>query len=743
MAGPVKRAILSGAALVCLTTPAAADPIFTPLLVAALTAAGVSAGTAVIVAPILGAIVITAAGLGLSLLFSSRGTPAKPENATYAVQQPIPFRIYGYGTARVPGATVLKEPGAYNNLAVVNVLNGHLVDSFVACYLNDDLVQVPIVDGLISGTVATGADGRYGKGKDNPFNVVQLNSTRGLVPEKNWDIIGGIVSNLWPKTCRGDGCASLQMVALGVRQSEFSKIYPYQAPQPSAVLNQYRLFDPRNAKQTPGLDASYVFAKNAALAILHFECFSDYGPRRKYATAILPVLDLWLQAINDCDVLVPLKAGGTEPRYQLGGFTTTEQDRRSTLQAMLAACDGHFVERGDGTIILRVGVYRAPTVTLTDDDIVGFMIQRDVSSEEKVNRATAKYTDPANAYITVETVPMNDLSDQAIRPGPIRSSQLDLTWVQSVGQASRLLKREMTRSAEKTRGTLTLNLSGMNACFERWVLVQSNSVPRLNGTVIEIRKPTISLSTMTIEIEFMGSGPQVDAYNAATDESPPQPVAARSLILGPPIPQNVSVVPEQNGSSIYLNVSWDAPSDGNGNYLYYLDYQVGYAVVDAKGNDGPIVNQTFVDPVITGGRINVSTSPVPTGSKLDVGVVSIATGQTLSTQSQVVRVDTSLTAPGPPTAFTAKGGAKQATLSCTNPTGSNFASVQFYRAVSGGGFASSSSIGQPVSGQPGAMSTFTDMGVNAGTYDYYVTAASSAGINSEPVGPATVTVSAL
>ncbi len=736
----MKRLLLASAAALALSvSPTLADPIFTPILIGLLTSAGLSAGASAIVAPIIGAIIVTAVGFGLSALFSPRATPQRPENGTIAIQQPIPFRIYGYGTARVPGATVLKECGAYNNLAVVNVLNGHLVDSFVALYLNDDPVQVPLSNGLFNGYVTPGADGRYSVGKGQYFLPVQIFTNRGVVPETSWPGIRATVPTLWTTTARGDGCASISMLADSVQSAEFSKIYPYQAPAPTPVINQYRLFDPRIASHVPGNDATYAFSKNAALAILHFQCFSAYGPQRNYATAVAPVLAMWIQAANDCDVSVALKSGGNEPRYQLGGYTTTEQDRRSTLQAMLAACDGHFVERGDGTIVLRVGVYRAPTVVLTDDDIVGFSIQRDVSSDEKVNRGTAKYTDPANAYITVETVPMNNLADQAIRPGPIRSSQLDVTWCQSVGQASRLLKREMIRQAEKTKGSITVNLSGINACYERWVLVNSNSVPRLNGAVIEIRKPTISLASATIEIEFIGSGPQIDVYTAALDESPPQPVAALATLLGPQPPGNVSAVPQQNGSTIYLAVSWDAPIF-NGNYVYSLTYAVFISVVDASGNDGPASQQTFSSVVLDSkGRVNVSTATVPTGTKLDVTVVSIATSGTLSPPSVPVRVDTSLVAPNSPTNLTAMGGSRQAVLSCTNPSAANFATIQFYRAITGDGFTQSSAVGQPIAAS-GTTTTYTDTGVDPGTYDYFVTAASSAGTMSQPAGPATATV---
>lgn len=730
-----KRALLCSTALVAMPGTAQADPLFTPLIIAGLASVGVTGTAATITATILSAIVVTAIGIGLTLLFAPR--PPKPENGTVAVQQPIPFRIYGYGTARVPGAIVFKEEHD-GYMGYIAVLNGHQIDRFVGLYLNDDLVTVhTTTDGFLSGFVSQGADGRYKN------SSVSIATRHGDPTETAYPLITNRFSSIWDASCRGDECASLAMLLSPAKSKDFATIYPYaQNTAPSPIIQQYVVFDPRDVTQNLIDAGTWKFSDNCALAILHFQCFSIYGPARNYATAIAPVLSTWIQAINDCDDLMPLKAGGTEKRYRLGGYTTTEQDRRSTLQAMLAACDGWFVERGDGTIVLTVGKFRTPTVTLTDDDILGYTIQRDVASEDKINRATARYTSPDNAYVTVETTPLNDLADQAARPGPIRSSQMDLTWVQATGQASRLLKREMIRQGEKTRGTLTVRLSGINAAFERWVQVSSNSIPRLSGVVIENRKPVISLQAGTVTIDIIGSGPQIDEYTAATDESDPPPVPQRPTTVGLPIPAKVSAVAEQNGSSVFVAVSWDEPLDAQGNPYTNLSYQVEFRLSAASngGTAGPWTPQQFSSPAVSGSRVMINTGAVPTGVTLDVQVSSVATGATLSTASDIVSVSTALLAPSKPTGFSAANGTGEVILTCTNPTSTVFASVQFYRTSPGGTFVSADPIGRPIAGARGATTTYHDP-VGPGTYDYYATAASSGGTSSDPAGPATGTAS--
>jgi hypothetical protein len=186
-------------------------------------------------------------------------------------------------------------------------------------------------------------------------------------------------------------------------------------------------------------------------------------------------------------------------------------------------------------------------------------------------------------------------------------------------------------------------------------------------------------------------------------------------------------------------VSWDLPLN-NGNPYTGISYLVEYRLHDAGGGTpGQWVPQQFDNPTIGPSRVAVATAAVPTGVILDVQVSSVATGRTLSTASVIVEVNTTLVAPGMPIWIAATGGTGTAALSVTNPSGSVFHAVQFYRAVHGGTFASSVAVGQPVVGSPGGTSTYTDA-VPAGTYDYFATALSNGGTASAPAGPETATV---
>ena len=774
-------------------TPARADPILTPLITAIVDSIGLPASFSVFgitfgTAAVLTGLVTTAIGIGLAVLFAPRPKLPTPEAGVFAVQQNLPYRMYAYGRCRVAGAIMLKESIA-SNLCYVAAIAGHFVDGFETLFLNDDEVTVPsksftagtfvvgtrytiatvgttdftlvgasantvgviftatgvgsgtgtaTATDMVAGTVAAGADGRYGG------SVINIDTRQGLSTETAYAAITSLLPTYWDATHRGDGQASLGMTCGGVSAQNFVTTYPYGAPAPSVILRGYRVFDPRDGTQSATNPATWKWSQNAALTILHFLCFSEFGFKAAYADAIAPFLSQWIQAANDCDDAMALKAGGTEPRYRIGGWTTTEQSRITTLLMMLQCCDGFLSRRGAG-YWLQVGKYYAPTVTLTDDDIVGFIIQTDVSSEDKVNEAIAYWSDPDNGYVTVDTAPLINEADQVARGGAPRKAQLQLTWVQSVGQASRLLKREMYRQQVTVRGTLTLGWSGMNAAYERWIAINSNSIPRLSGVVIENRKAVISARTRTVTIDFILSGPALDAYTATTDESSVPVIPQRPAAVGLPIPTSVSVVPElytdpTGSSSVLLAISWAEPFYNGA--AWNLNYIVQWRLTNAGGGSpGPWEQQTFTTPTIAGSVVSVQVSGVPSGTSIDVEVASVGTGASLSTWSALQTVSTVLLtiAPAAPVWTSAVGHTGNAVLTIVAPASPNFAKAQFYRAAYGAAFTPATAVGSPVAGAPSATLTYTDT-VAAGTYDYYAESLTSASVASAPAGPETATV---
>jgi hypothetical protein len=391
------------------------DPILTPLFVSAIAGAtGLAATSAAVtltaaaLTSITVGIITTAAGYLLTTLFAPK--VPRPEDGHVPIQQSIPYRIFGYGQTRIAGAVMCLEEYS-NDLYLITALVGHPIASFEEFYLNDDQIEfVDPFDGTAEGgpnQVAIGPKGQYGVGCDLWWRLGLPGQTVLT------DFVTGL-NGMWDAAAVGTGQAYMAMRCIGLVNPEtFTKRYPSGRPQPSAVMRLAKVWDFRDEDQDPTDPTTWSWSNNSVVCLAHFECFNEFGPQRDYTKALLPVIDLWKAEADVCDEPIPLDAGGTQPRYQLGGWSTAEIDPKATRLSMLSTFDGWMAERGDGALVIVAGKYRAPTVTLTDDDISGFYIEGDIPAENVINSVHVAFNSPEHAYSEVEADPWEDEEDQA------------------------------------------------------------------------------------------------------------------------------------------------------------------------------------------------------------------------------------------------------------------------------------------------------------------------------------------
>jgi hypothetical protein len=512
-----------------------ADPILTPLIVAglggeaALTAA-IGATAAAILPHVLSFVIVAGISVGLYLL-TAPPIP-KAEDGKLPVQETVAPRQYCYGVARISGAFMLRETntGAGGNLCTVMALTSHLVNGFRHIYLNDNKSTFsggnPIPTAPGGEVVDNSPDGRY---DGHVFICLRY----GVVPETRIDMFDAMTNPLnpalWPLTARGDGCAQLGMRCNDPSAANQALRYPYGAPNPSAVVEGYKVFDPRLAPpQDPADPTTWTFSSNPALCIMHYLCFSEFGFNYPYSVAIAPVVSEWIIAANACGDLIPTLSGvpANIRRYELGGFATTDNEQKSVLRLMLDACDGWLVRRGDGSCLLRVGKFAASGVELNDEHIIGFSYQNGISDEDAINRLDVQLTSADHAWTQIECDPWDNNPDQLAR-GHVRESMMSLQWVQDYRIARRLAKREFVRQKEPLRGSLELKLSALNAAYERWIYVTSNLIPALSNRYIENRASRFVLAgdTPSIHMEFIGVDPtSLEAWDPANEGKAPPPL---------------------------------------------------------------------------------------------------------------------------------------------------------------------------------------------------------------------------
>lgn len=511
---------------------------------AALTSIGVSYSTAAVVssyaASITAVAVTTLAQVGPALLF--RPNVPTPEFARQVKKQAIPDRQSGYGRCRVGGAYMLYETDGTNEGLALNVFAMHdgLIAGWSDIFLNDQKVTV-------GGDtyVEPGPDLRYGKLGD----LVRIETRVGEPTETNYAAVTAARPEVWPAEARGDGIASLMMIAKAKEKEQFQRDYPNGLPIPSAVGDLQYCWDPRlGPRGTITDDADKAASptwvggsRNPVLQLLDYKTNLNTGTGYPLSR-FLPNIDAWIEAANVCDEAVPLAAGGTVPRYQSGGLymhSTAPADIEATI---LATFDGWIAQDATGCFTVQAGKYYEPPVTITDAHIVNLSRQFFREDEKASNEIVISYTDPAFDYTEVQTTPWRMEADIAARDDQVRSQGLSLPWVQNNSQARRLAKIAAYKATAPISGTITTTLDGLRAWSERRIRIQAPSDGETMADIVVDILPLTLNPDNTVSIPFVSCEPEAydwttaEETDGAGDDARPDPEAPETPVIDSVVP---------------------------------------------------------------------------------------------------------------------------------------------------------------------------------------------------------------
>ncbi|WP_421591073.1 hypothetical protein [Shinella sp. M27] len=705
------------------TSTAHYDPIFTPIFVSlgfgSFSIAGISG------AVIASAIATTALSIGLQYLLAPK--PPKPDDGKQPITQAIPYRQWIVGRRRVAGALMLWEAKG-SKLYAVQAIAGHRINAITKRWLHDDVVTV---DG--SGTVQPLADGRYAA------NRIQLDHRLGLPTETPYAPIVADLSadDVWTNNHRGDGQASLSLVAKTPIAKDFTKRFPYGVPKYSVEVEGALVWDYRISAD-PSHPGAWVFSRNSALIMAWHQCFSEFGHRRDYRRAILPLIDMWEEEADVCEEDVALKGGGTEKRYLCDGFATAEHDPKVGTNAILATCDGWLCERGDGALLFVVGKFREKYCgVLKDRDITGYQLQHDVLFKDECNRLIPKITYPATDYTTTDTDFFEDTAAQ-LTAGRVLAQEADYGWCTQWRQGRRLGIRDWRRFQEKMKGALDVRLSGVNAVYKRWNRLETPlGWPAMNGVVIENRRSVLALAKGGFTIDFVKHPENIDAWSPATDEGQAPPIPPKPAIANIPTPDISSVVAKAKSGGVYLAVSIVDPDHDD------LSLAVRYRIKDTgSGSPGEWVEQVFNDVAASDGFIKVSTVPVPPDELLETEAAYISARGKYGNWSSAFEVFSTAdpVAPGVVTAVSATGGVGQATFNWKTPNSTNYAGARLYWNTVNT-FGTATQVTPPEYGSPNKNDSRIITGISAGTRYGWIAAFNNSGVAASPVATGSFIVS--
>jgi hypothetical protein len=217
--------------------------------------------------------------------------------------------------------------------------------------------------------------------------------------------------------------------------------WPSAPPEVELEMDWSRVWDPRNEAQDPDDPDTWAVEDNQALCLL--------DALRMNPLAAFRGDSIWREtfehAADVADEDVPVKAGGTEPRYRVGGLLVFNGQSELLAQiAPLSQAGGGSLIKVGGRVGYRAGEYQAPVVTLTDylrDQPIRF--QRTRRQRELPNAIKAIFPDPDSQWESSELIPHPIRSDWD--GGDDRIDVLDLPLVPYARQAMRLQKIEGER----------------------------------------------------------------------------------------------------------------------------------------------------------------------------------------------------------------------------------------------------------------------------------------------------------
>lgn len=491
--------------------PALLIPVITSALATTALSSTAIAATAFISA---NAIVLGAA-LGLQALLTP-DNKQKVAAQQYQSRQAMPTLLYGYGTTKLGGTKFEFDTG--QGIYVDGLIHSAGPVNRVVNWMLNDQISNGLVDNTAAGGQISGANTTV------PWSTnVRLHTEKGT----NNTVSGFLTSNLpgrWTADHRLEGLFITVMACIPATEKTFQKTYPNGPPAVYVIAEMAPVYDPRDPAQVWSDPNTWKYSDNVALAILHYLT----AIRGTDSVTGQPVpfgfgfpqsrIDLpsFIAYANVCDQAVPLKAGGTEKRYRIGGtFDMGTEERKTVLNRLLSTGDAEIYQGADGKIAVRGGVWTAPTVTITADHILGYDFEGGADKLATFNRLKVNFSDPKNDYQVIEADPWDDLASQMGSPNGVTTQDLSLPMVQSHAQARRLAKIATAKANPTYKLTLTTDLYGLLALGERTIKVV---LPELGIDTTFLVTAFTEAADGTCKIGISSLGPGAYAWTAGAEE---------------------------------------------------------------------------------------------------------------------------------------------------------------------------------------------------------------------------------
>ncbi len=250
-------------------------------------------------------------------------------------------------------------------------------------------------------------------------------------------------SSSWTNAHKLSGIAYLY-----VRLEYDQDVFATGIPEITALVEGKKVYDPR--------DGSTSFKSNAALVIRDFLTNEAFGMGASASeindTAITT-------AANICDENVTLSGGSTQKKYEAHGVVHTSTAIKDTLNNLLTSCGG-TTAYSNGKFDLKVAKYVSPSVTITEDELIGDVsVTTKRSRSDRFNAVKGVFSSTNTNYVPTEYPAITSTTFETADGERIYASY-DLPFTTDSRMAQRLAKIALYRSRQEVGLEITTNMKG-------------------------------------------------------------------------------------------------------------------------------------------------------------------------------------------------------------------------------------------------------------------------------------------
>ncbi len=361
-----------------------------------------------------------------------------------------------YGQAYASGLLTYANSRKQNNAEeydwyMVLTHAGHECESFGNMYYDDDI----LIDGTnFDWTGGNMQSGKWYAASSGAIPSVILRRELGTTTQTVNTILNTDFPTDWPSTARGRGYAySFHQF---VRFPDSEEMFAGGPPRNVRVEIEGRndVFDPRPSPQVN------AFTKNPVLLAAHYMVDVMGIPSAKMDWDFIGTE----ATVCDTTVIVAPDESpqNTQARYEFGGLISHGIDHETNLNTILTSCLGKYA-KVSGKWRIYAGAYRTPTVTITEDWIVGTVTASTARPRsERFNRCTGIYYAGEQGDVRMEFPPVEDASLVTRDNGEEITQHIDLPGCRNQYQAQRIAYKLLQQTNRQITATVPLNWRGMD-----------------------------------------------------------------------------------------------------------------------------------------------------------------------------------------------------------------------------------------------------------------------------------------